>query len=321
MLAFAALVQAAALAVSLPGQSTQQAPPDQRPAEAQTVFRSAVGIVALNVAVQDSQSRYVSGLSRDDFAVFENDVPQPVRLFEAASLPLDLILLLDTSESMTGKIEVAQAAAHGLLATLRDRDRAAVVLFNQRVRTLAPLTADRGELAKAVGTARPTGTTALHDAIHIALTEYARPARARGEIRRQVIVVLSDGEDTSSRVSFDAVLGAARATGVTIYTIRVQERDDDAALEAAGALKRVRDADRDMRELARETGGVAFFPQATRLRDVYATIAEELASQYAIGYEPSARASDGTFRWVRVRILNHPDLSARTRTGYLDVPQ
>ncbi len=311
VLAFAALAQSAALTVSLAGQSRQT--PDAR-----SLFKSAVGIVALNVAVQDGQSRYVTGLSREDFAVFEDDVRQDVRLFEAASPPLDLILLLDTSESMTGKIEAAQAAAHGLLATLHDRDRAAIVLFNQQVRTLAPLTADGGALAKAVAAARPSGTTALHDAVHAALRQYARPAIDRGEIRRQAIVVLSDGEDTSSRATFGDVLDAARASGVTVYTVRVPEQDSEDALAAAGVLKRVREADGEMRTLAHETGGVAFFTRPKQLRDVYATIAEELASQYAIGYEPANHAADGTLRRVSVRIVNRPDLSARTRLGYVD---
>jgi Ca-activated chloride channel family protein len=291
--------------------------PQAQPAGSPT-FTSAVKIVALTVAVQDTHSQYVTGLTRQDFAVFEDGLRQDVRLFAATPLPLDLILLLDTSESMTGRIETAQAAAHGLLATLRKDDRAAVVLFNQRVRTLAPLTSNAGDLANAVGAAHPGGSTAWHNAVHAALEQYGRRALDNGQIRRQVIVVLSDGEDTSSRYTFDDVLSLARASGVTIYTIRVHDPEDDGRLLTSGMLKRAREADRDMATLADETGGLSFLPEPRHLPDVYAGIATELAKQYSIGYEPSARSDSGRFHSLRVEVVDRPDLRARTRAGYLE---
>jgi Ca-activated chloride channel family protein len=308
---------AAALALSAqllayPGKASAPQSADTRP------FTSTTRIVALTVVVQNGQAHYVPGLTRQDFAVFEDGMRQDVRLFEAGSLPLDLILLLDTSESMTGEIETAQAAAHGLLSTLRKNDRAAVVLFNQRIRTLAPLTSNERDLANAIAAAHPIGSTALHDAVHAALAQYGRRALDKGEIRRQAIVVLSDGEDTSSRYTFDDVLNLARTSGVTIYTVRLHDPEDYSRLLTPGMRKRAQQADRDMRTLASETGALSFFPEPRQLRDVYAGIATELASQYSIGYEPSARTDGDRFHAVRVEIVNRPDLRARTRAGYLE---
>jgi Ca-activated chloride channel family protein len=299
------------------------AQPPVQPTDARHTFTSAVRVVALTVAVQDGPSHYVTGLTRQDFAVFEDGVRQDVRLFDAGSLSIDLVLLLDTSESMTGKIEMAQAAAHGLLSTLRGGDRAAVVLFNQRVRALAPLTSNTGELANAVAAARPNGSTALYDAVHAAVEQYGRKAHDKGEIRRQAIVVLSDGEDTSSRYGFDDVLKSARVAGVMIYTVRVHDSEDDGPSVSPERLKRIHAADRGMRTLAEETGALSFFPEARQLRDVYAQIATELATQYSLGYEPArgsdpTRPTDGRLHSVRVEIVNRPELQARTRAGYLE---
>lgn len=285
--------------------------PPQQPSP---VFKSSTSLVALNVIVTDTNRQYASGLSRDDFEVYEDGVRQDVEFFAAADVPLDLILLIDGSSSMNDKVSFVHRAANGFIATMRAADRAAVVSFADGVRVLQPLTVDRAKVARAIDQTGAKGATALHNAIYVALKEFGRPASAAGEVRRQAIAVLSDGEDTSSVLSFDDVLDMAKRSGVSIYTIGL--RETQGGRETPGR-RYFSQADFAMKQLAVETGAMPFFPsRAEELNGVYAAIATELASQYSIGYVPRNVRTDGKYRRVIVKVANRPELKSRTRTGY-----
>ena len=305
----AAIVAAAALP---PGRTLAGAPQGTRP----FVFKSVAGLVTLNVTVQDVRSRYVTGLEPGDFAVFEDGVQQQVRFFESAAIPVDLIVLVDRSTSMSNTRAIVRDAARGLIETLRDCDRGAVLTFSRRVAIAQPFTHDRAALAAALDTGESSGFTALHGAVYVALKEFARDVTREDGVRRQVIAVLSDGEDTASLISFEDVVAAARQQGVGIYTIRL--RSGDAAMSASlfGESELGARADHEMKQLARETGALAFFPSAPQLRGVYAAIGAEIASQYSIAYEPAVPLSNGGFRRVAVEVRGRPDLRVRTRAGY-----
>jgi len=217
---------------------------------------------------------------------------------------------------MTATMRNVRDAARGFLKTLRDGDRGAVVTFSDYVQVLSPLTTNRDALLQVVDSVDPGGNTALHTALYIALKQFGRAARYEGAVRRQAIAVLSDGEDNASLVSFEDVLATARATGVNIYTLRLRDQAELDQRNVVGVPRYVSEADHNMRALAEETGGLAFFPVADELRDVYGSIAQELASQYSIGYEPGNRAADGRLRRVSVRVVSRPDLRTRTRLGY-----
>jgi len=294
---------------SLSAQSGQPAPPQSG------VFRSGSALVALNVTVQDGGAKYVAGLQPDDFAVYEDGVKQHVRFFEARAVPLDLIVLIDTSSSMGDKMATVHDAASGFLETLRAGDRGAVVGFADSVHVLQPLTSDRALLAQAVHGIRAKGSTSLNNAIYVSLKQFAHSARADSDVRRQAIVVLSDGADTSSLVSFDDVLGLARKTGVNIYTVALQSRYAPVRAEYGGR-KYFSESDYAMKALARETGAQSFFPAPDQLKGVYGAIATELANQYSIGYVPANTRADGRFRRVVVQVVTKPDLRPRTRLGY-----
>jgi Ca-activated chloride channel family protein len=289
--------------------------PDPQPANP-PVFRSGADLVALNVAVTDRDQRYVQGLTAEDFAVFEDGVRQDVSFFAASEVPLDLILLVDTSASMSNKMQTLHAAARGFLDTLRPGDRGAVVAFADSVKVVEPLTGDRARLAAAVASTRPRGATALHNALYISLKEFGRSAKQAGEVRRQAIAVFSDGDDTCSLVSFDEVLEQAKRSGVSIYTIAL--RSGSAAQEARRTTGgQFSQALYSMKTLAHETGAQSFFPKAIEeLTAVYARIAEELENQYAIGYTPGNHRADGRFRRVVVQVVDRPELRPRARTGY-----
>lgn len=274
-------------------------------------FKTSTNLVALNVVVTDHNARYTTDLTADDFEVYEDGVRQDLRVFAAADVPLDLILLLDSSSSMTDKLDVMHRAAKGFLGTLRPDDRAAVVSFADGVRVLQPLTSEVARAEAAVESTGAKGGTALHNALYVALKEFGESAVVSGDIRRQAIAVLSDGEDTASLLSFDDVLDLARRSGVSIYTIGLKGESVNAAQPYFSQ------ADYAMKQLASETGAMPFFPQSIHeLKGIYAAIADELESQYALGYVPRNTREDGKYRRVVVRVADRPELKPRTRTGY-----
>jgi Ca-activated chloride channel homolog len=281
---------------------------------AASTFRSRTDLVALQVTVLDQHGRAVPNLQLDDFAVFEEGVRQPVALFGTSSAPLDVMLLLDTSGSMRERMSAAQGAAIELVQTLRPEDRASLILFSDSVRIAQPLTGNVGALVAAIRDASPAGGTALHEAVYIAMRELMRVRRADPDVRRQALVVLSDGEDTSSRnVSFQDLLDTARRSAVTVFTIM------PAASVEIDPFERVTrggpGAEFQMRNLARETGGQSFTP--TRSQDLSATyrqIADELSQQYWLAYV--SPPSTGGFKRVSVQIGAQPQLRVRTRSGY-----
>ena len=294
-----------------PPAAAESAAPDQR-----TVFRSNSALVALNVTVQDPSAKYIAGLQPADFAVYEDGVKQEVRFFESSSVPVDLIVLIDTSSSMSDKIDIVHDAASGFLKTLRPGDRGAVVAFADSVDVVQPLTADHALLEKAVRATAARGSTALNNAVYVSLKQFGRFARQDGDPRRQAIVVLSDGADTSSLVSFDEVLALARRMGVNVYTVALQSRFTARTIAEQGGRRYFSESDYSMKTLARETGAQSFFPGPAELKDVYGSIATELANQYSIGYTPANLRADGRFRRVIVQVVTRPELRPRTRMGY-----
>jgi Ca-activated chloride channel family protein len=283
----------------------------------QATFTTGIDLVALSVTVTDAREKYVGGLQRDDFVVLENGVRQPVSFFAAADVPIDLVLLIDGSASMHDKVALVREAAGGLARSLGAGDRGAVVEFRDAVRVTQPLTGDLAALDKALGRVTPSGGTALYNALYIALRVFTPLHGAGAELRRRAIVVLSDGDDTSSLIGFDEVLDVARRSGVTIYTISVTSPAALARELALGGRRGPSGGGYALRTLARDTGGRAFFPlEASELKDIYGSIAEELGHQYAIGYVPSNGARDGEWRQVLVRVTDRPGVRPRTRTGY-----
>ena len=280
-----------------------------------SVFRTGASLVALNVTVTDGK-RLVPDLRPDDFAVYEDGVLQRVQFFEARQVPIDLILLLDTSSSMSDKMSVVHEAAVGFLKTLRDTDRGAVVTFGDNVSILQALTSDRAALEHAVRRAAPRGSTALNNALYVAMKEFGKAGQEDGVVRRQAIAVLSDGEDTSSIIPFEDVLAMARKSGINIYTICLQNQYSKA--RADSGRRYFSESDYAMKSLAHETGAQAFFPQAVQeLKTVYSAISDELSNQYSIGYSPSNARPDGRFRRIVIKLTGHPEFRPRTRLGYI----
>lgn len=278
-------------------------------------FRTSVEMVSLNVTVTDARQQVVRGLAESDFRVFEDGVPQEIEVFAGENVPLDVALLLDTSASVGPRIKVIQSAAVGFLKALRPGDRASLVGFSETVRTLATWTEDLEEVQRAVLAARPHGGTAMFNALYVAVRGFQQETPTDGQVRRKALVVLSDGEDTSSLLSFDDVLEACQRAGLAVYTIQLRKPQD---LQARlSATRKEADGEYALRELARQTGARAFhLTQVQDLAGTYGKIAEELSSQYLLAYAPKATGAAGPFRRLQVTVPGRPGAMPRARTGY-----
>jgi Ca-activated chloride channel homolog len=304
------LVAGIALA-QLPAAQTP-AKPGQQPSTQQPsgVFRAGIEVVSLNVTVVDAQNHYVTDLREEEFSVFEDGAKQELTFFNRTNLPIALSLLIDTSASMEQRLQTAQDAAIGFARRIRTQDMAQIVDFDSRVQIAQGFTNKPDELERAIRSTSAGGSTALHNAVYISLKELAKvKATNPDEIRRQAIIVLSDGEDTSSLVTFDEVLDLAKRSETAIYTIGLQPRE-------VSGLKGFREAEFVLKQLAQETGGRSFFVQRVdELTDVYGQIADELSSQYTMGYASKNPRRDGAFRRLVVQV-KRPNVTPRTKRGY-----
>ena len=278
-------------------------------AQSQGLFRSTIDIVSLNVTVTDGENRYLTDLTESDFSVFEDGVSQNLIFFTRRPQPIAMSLLLDSSASMENKLATLQEAATNFVRRLGPNDLAQVIDFDSRVSIRQAFTSAQSDLEAAIRQGASGGSTSLHNAIYVSLKELGK-IRALNEedVRRQALIVFSDGEDTSSLVSFDEVLDLAKRSETSIYTIALRSNDT--------RTRGFHEAEFVMRQLAQETGGRSFFPgRIEDLDGVYAQIADELASQYTLGYTSKNPRTDGAFRRVIVQV-GREDATPRTKRGY-----
>jgi Ca-activated chloride channel homolog len=307
-----------ALVISAP--HAQQAPPAQTPPPAPPapsapsgrqaqVFRAAIDIVSLNVTVVDGANHFVTDLEQPDFTVFEDGIKQDITFFNRRQQAIAMSMLLDSSASMEDKLQTLQMAAVNFVRRLKPNDLAQVIDFDSSVQIRQGFTSKQNELESAILQTSAGGSTSLHNAIYISLKELRKiQAQNEEDVRRQALVVFSDGEDTSSLVSFDEVLDLAKRSETAIYTIALRGADTQ--------TRGFREAEFVMRQLAQETGGRAFFPaKIDDLNGVYATIADELASQYTLGYTSRNGKRDGAWRRVVVQVAK-ASVTPRTKKGY-----
>ncbi len=259
-------------------------------------YVSEVNRVLLWVTVTDKQDRLVTDLTRDQFRVFEDGVEQQILEFYPEDRPLTIAILIDSSGSMQDSLGEVHRAASAFVDTLRAEDRACVIDFDEHVFLIEDFTGDKEALKKAITSTEALGATALYDALHAAFR------KLRDAEGRRAVVLLSDGEDTQSRLSYPRVLEEAKSHPVIIYGIGL------------GAADR-----RVIRELSEVTGGRAFFvDKAEELAGVYERIAEELRRQLYVTYSTSNTVWDG--RWIEVRVeVKDPRLRTRHRHGFFAV--
>jgi Ca-activated chloride channel family protein len=278
-------------------------------------FRADVDLVSLSVTVTDASGPYVTDLTPDQLIIFEDGVRQDIAYFNGKSVPIALALLLDTSASMEDKMPTAKEAAVGFARRLRPQDLGQLIGFADRVEVLQPFTSDQAALERAIRKTVANGSTPLYNALYIALKDLKKiRATTEQDIRRQAIVVFTDGADTSSLMDFDELLDLAKRSETAIYAIALRSPSEIASRTYA-------DTDFSLRQLAQQTGGRSFFP--TRIEDlagVYRQIADELANQYVVGFVSKNAKRDGAWRKLTVRV-DREGTTARTRLGYFGPKQ
>jgi VWFA-related protein len=259
--------------------------------------------VVVTASVVDDDRRFVPDLTRESFTLWEDDVVQTIVDFTVETRPITMAILLDTSGSMREELGQVQEAAKSFVATLRPQDRAMVIDFDENVYLLQELTAEHASLRQAIEGTDAEGGTAFYDAI------FAAYRKMRGIDGRKAVILLTDGADTNSRFSYQKVLELTRTHDVVIYSIGLGATVLDVGIR--GSLK----------QLADETGGRSYFPRtADDLADVYQQIAEDLRSQYYLAYSPTNRATDGTWRKIRLE-TSVKNVKVKTRRGYYAVKQ
>jgi VWFA-related protein len=274
-------------------------------------IRVQVNIVNLFATVRDRHKAIVTGLTKDDFQVFEDGQPQEITYFSAESnLPITLGILLDTSGSEEFMLSGEKDAGSRFLGrVLRKGDLAMVMTFDTDVDLLADFSDDRGVLNRAINRAQinapsgqgplassGTGGTNFYDAVYLAAHD-----KLSSEAGRKAIVVLTDAEDTGSKLRLQDAIEAAQRTDTVVHVLLVAADGGDESV-----AKRLTD----------ETGGRTIIVRSERnLEQAFDQISEELRNQYTLGYEPLNKKHDGSYRKVKLEMKNK-DYSALTRRGY-----
>jgi Ca-activated chloride channel family protein len=265
-----------------------------------------VDLVNVLFTTTDKKGKFIPDLRREDFKVYEDGKPQSITNFSAeTNLPLTIALLIDTSGSVRDRLRFEQDAAIEFFDStlIRGKDRALVISFDSGIDLIQDYTDDAEKLSKSIRTMRAGGGTSLYDAIYLAVTR--KLAQQPG---RRIMVVISDGDDNSSRLSMTEVLETVQRSDVVIYTINTNST-------GMGGDKNGR-GDKVLRRFAEETGGRIFSPfKFEDLDSNFRNISEELRLQYALAYRPTNLVANGAFRKIRIDPADKRYV-VRARNGY-----
>jgi Ca-activated chloride channel family protein len=277
------------------------------------VLRADVDEVQLPCTVVDDKGRLVTDLDRGNFQVWEDNVPQTIASFQHRDVPVSLGILVDNSGSMRDKRAAVNDATLHLVRVSNSADAAFVVNFSDRAILDQGFTSDMNLLEKGLSHIDSKGGTALYDAIVASANEMARHATQQ----KQVLLIITDGEDNASRLTLQQAIRRVQALdGPVVYTIGLLY-EDLSKEEAAAARK-------DLETLSLETGGVAYFPRSlTDVDDIAVQVARDIRNQYTLGYHSSKAASLGGYRTVRVeaKAPKRGIMTVRTRKGYFPKQQ
>jgi len=267
-------------------------------------------LVVAPVTVTDSNNRFVLGLEKSDFQIFEDGAEQVITHFSGEDAPLSVGLLVDTSGSMTMKLDTSRKAAEELLDALNAEDETFLVGFSERAQLLQGFTKETEQVRKALTGLQTGGLTALLDAINLGIDEMKKARNPR-----KALIVISDGGDNNSRYTQQEIAGLVRAADVQVYAMGVFE-----PTLFPGLSKEEVSGPRLMSQISEQTGGRAFGVSDSRqLPSIAEKIATELHNEYSLAYTPTHSERDGKYRKIEVRLKPRkemPDLKARWRLGY-----
>ena len=272
-------------------------------AQEPTTFKAGTRVVPVVATVTDAERRLVPGLEQADFTILDNGKPQDITLFQSEVTPFTVVVMLDTSASMTGSLDLLNRATEQFLIRMLPADKGQVGAFNDKIQFSGTFTNDRDDLIGALRDLQFGNPTRLYDAI------WESMATLEGVTTRKVVLVFTDGDDTASRRSLGNTLDRARENEIMVYAIGLES-------EYFNGQRRVRSQpDRGLKKLAEETGGGYFELKKTDdLGPTFSRVAQELHSQYTLGFSPTVL--DGKEHKLELR-MNKPGFTARARKSYI----
>ncbi|HEY0170733.1 MAG TPA: VWA domain-containing protein [Pyrinomonadaceae bacterium] len=265
-------------------------------------------LITLTVTVTDTYGRFVTGLGKNAFTIFDDKTQQEISFFSDEDAPVSLGVVFDVSGSMGGdKIMRAREALSKFVDTSHSRDEYFLIGFNSRAQLLLDHTRDSDALMQKLTFIQTRGQTALYDATYLGVERVTRGAH-----KKRAVLLISDGQDNSSRYTFSELKRLLKESDVIIYAIGIVGSGDDSALGYGGRAI--------LEELAGVSGGKAFFPSTgAEMNDTFERIALELRTQYSIGYRPTGFANDGKWHKLKIKVQpprGFPKLFVRGREGY-----
>ncbi len=279
---------------------------DEKPLKIQT------DLVTLTLTVADVWGRYVSNLTQKNFTIFENNVEQEISFFSDTDSPASIGVIFDVSGSMGGdKIKRSRKALERFILTSHPSDEYSLIAFSDKVQLLMDRTRDSNAVLDKLSNLRTKGNTALYDAVYLGTANVIR-----GAYQKRALLIISDGQDNSSRYNVREVRSLLKESDVIIYSVGINGED---AFSREGAQGQAY-----LRELSGVTGGQAFFPGSdVEMDEIFERIALELRHQYSIGYIPKDFNQDGKWRQLKAKVTpprGMPRLTVRTRVGYYATP-
>jgi VWFA-related protein len=271
------------------------------------IFHGGTELVDLHVSVLDKAGRLLTNIPEAAFKVLENNVIQPIKVFRREDVPVSLGIVVDNSGSMKEKRPSVAAAAIALVKASNPQDEEFVVNFNDTPYLDQPFTNDIGKLQAALNIVTKGGT-AMRDAISGSIVEMHKAKHDK-----KVLVVITDGDDNYSKVGMEQLLRETRNSEVLVYCIGLLSGEDGGD---------VRSAKKSLKALAEASGGFDYYPKnLAEVQKITPQIAQEIRSQYSIGYQPTNAALDGTFRAIKVTVTGFGKPTVRARTGYYATAQ
>lgn len=285
----------------------------QQPEPSPPVEKVKTDLVTLTLTVTDLYGRYVSGLTKKSFNVFDNNQEQEITFFSDSDAPVSIGIIFDRSGSMSGeKIAKARRALERFVNTSHPSDEYFLIAFNERAQLLLDRSRDGDALLRKLTLIEARRNTALYDAVYLGVDRVSR-----GSHQKRAILIISDGQDNSSRYNFGEVRRIMKESDIVTYAVGIMDRGDtnsQLGMQGQGFLD----------ELTAVTGGKSFYPQTdVEMDEIFERIALELRHQYSIGYTPKDFQPDGKWRKVKVKVKpprGLPRLTVRSRDGYYATP-
>ena len=286
-------------------------PPDDD--DPNTPVKVKTDLVTLTLTVTDLYGRYVSGLSKNAFSIFDNNQEQEITFFSDSDAPVSVGILFDVSGSMSGdKIQKARTALRKFIDSSHPSDEYFLIAFNSRAQLLLDRTRDGDAVLQKLTLVAPKQNTALYDACYLGIEKVTR-----GTHQKKALLIISDGQDNSSRYNFGEVRRLMKESDVVTYAVGIIGGND------AGSQVGIQ-GQAFLDELTSVTGGKSFYPATDiELDEIFERIALELRHQYSIGYTPADFQPDGKWRKVKVKVKpprGLPRLTVRSRDGYYATP-